>query len=526
MDHDGRVPTASHPYESRVAAAERRAAAAEKRADAEKRRADAEKRRADAEKRRADAAEAENAELKTRVAELETRVAGLEKLEDRRLFLEDRANRDSGNSSKPPSTDWPGKPVRQRSLREKTGRKPGGQPGRTGGGPRFLEEGIVESEDVLPKRCRRCHTALDGSHVEDRSRRQLIDLPETRPTVSQRYVATCRCPNCGTTTAAKAPEGFERAVQFGPRAKAEILSLRYEHHIPVKRIAAIVRDHRGLDVSTGAVVGVEERYGGKLGPVLAAIVEGLVHSGFICADETSLTVNGKMFWAHTKANEEYTLVTVDPRRNREAAMKDGVLERFHGVLVTDCCPIYFCDEIDGRHQLCNVHVLRELQAVEDRNVASDRPPDWESKAAKILRDGLRLRDEALAAGETVPESAMAALGRRLDRALRPAIERLGKPDGRLEREELALARRIDAKRDMYLLYLTDLRIPADNNIAERDHRPLKLREKISGGARSRAGAERLAAFTSYLSTARKQGLRMFDALLTLAAGKPWMPATA
>ena len=77
-----------------------------------------------------------------------------------------------------------------------------------------------------------------------------------------------------------------------------------------------------------------------------------------------------------------------------------------------------------------------------------------------------------------------------------------------------------------LRFAHDFRVPFDNNLAERDIRMVKLQQKISGCWRTREGAERFLAIRSYLSTARKQGLRPIDVLCRLAAGQPWLPQAA
>jgi len=89
----------------------------------------------------------------------------------------------------------------------------------------------------------------------------------------------------------------------------------------------------------------------------------------------------------------------------------------------------------------------------------------------------------------------------------------------------ALARRIRDRIDDYLRFATDFTVPSDNNAAEREIRMVKLRQKVSGGMRTLTGAQQFAAMRSYISTTRKQGIALLDALTQLANRKPWLPQT-
>ena len=90
----------------------------------------------------------------------------------------------------------------------------------------------------------------------------------------------------------------------------------------------------------------------------------------------------------------------------------------------------------------------------------------------------------------------------------------------------ALARRLLDRQDDYLRFTTDWRIPADNNGSERDIRMIKLRQKVSGCLRTLTGAQQFCAIRSYLSTAAKHHKRLFEVLVMLTEGRPWLPATS
>lgn len=88
-----------------------------------------------------------------------------------------------------------------------------------------------------------------------------------------------------------------------------------------------------------------------------------------------------------------------------------------------------------------------------------------------------------------------------------------------------LLQRLDDHREEVLRFSHDFRVPFDNNLAERDIRMIKIQQKISGSWRTTTGAEHFLALRAYISTARKQGHHIIDALTRLAAHDPWLPAT-
>jgi hypothetical protein len=90
----------------------------------------------------------------------------------------------------------------------------------------------------------------------------------------------------------------------------------------------------------------------------------------------------------------------------------------------------------------------------------------------------------------------------------------------------ALARRLIDRQDDYLRFTLDPRVPFDNNAAEREIRMIKLRQKVSGCLRTLTGAQQFCTIRGYLATAAKHGIHFFEALTTLAEGRPWLPDTA
>lgn len=130
---------------------------------------------------------------------------------------------------------------------------------------------------------------------------------------------------------------------------------------------------------------------------------------------------------------------------------------------------------------------------------------------------MRPRSTALALAEQV------ALFRS---AVQIGIDQTSARSSEIMRKHNALARRLRARQEDYFRFARDWRIPPDNNGSERDIRMIKLRQKVSGCLRTLTGAKQFCTIRSYLSTAAKHGQHLFDVLVMLTEGRPWLPATA
>ena len=134
--------------------------------------------------------------------------------------------------------------------------------------------------------------------------------------------------------------------------------------------------------------------------------------------------------------------------------------------------------------------------------------------------------EAIAAGaDTVDADALTIQIRRYRSAVQIGITQTADRADALACKHNALARRLLDRQDDYLRFTTDWRVPADNNGSERDIRMIKLRQKVSGCLRTLTGAKQFCTIRSYLSTAAKHGKHLFDVLVMLTEGRPWLPAT-
>jgi transposase len=468
---------------------------------------------------------AKDAEVAALQARLEASLAQLEELRAEVEALRAQLRQNPRNSSKPPSAEGLGKPA-PKSLRKKSGRRPGrpkGQPGATLAMTDRPDE-VVTHE---PGRCARCGAGLSSAPVAGAERRQVTDLPEDiRARVTEHRIISRRC-WCGTVTAGIAPPGVTAPVQYGPRVTAVCAYLWHGQFLSRGRTCQAARELFGVPVSPGAVTGMVRRVAATLGAPLEAIRTALIAAPVAHFDETGFRVAGKLAWVHCASSGKYALITVHGKRGREAMDAAGVLPAFGGIAVHDAWSPY--DTYDGvaAHALCNAHALRELQAVIDTG-----PPGqwcWAAQAADAQRKMKRLADASLATDGTLDhldQAKLATARHEYHSALLIGQRQTAARAGPLMRKHHALARRLHQRQDDYLRYTTDPQVPFDNNAAEREIRMGKLRIKVSGSMRSITGAEAFCAIRSYLSTAAKHGIGMLDALTRAASRTPWIPETA
>jgi transposase len=447
---------------------------------------------------------AENAVLKETVATLAARVAELE----RRLGL------NSANSGKPPSSDGLKKPSRTSSLREPSGKKPGGQKGHKGETLRQVAE-PDRMADHFPTVCPACGSALTKAMSTGYSARQVFDLPEPRPLVVTEHRAhTCQCGQCGERTRADFPEEVTAPAQYGPRIAAFVVYLLHYQFVPEDRLAELMADLFNVKLAAATVArmsaGCAEHFQGFVAAVLQFIKDAAVKH----LDETGFRVGGKTQWLHVACTLWLSFYRISPKRG---SLLEGVI----GIIVHDHWKPYYT-MAGVLHALCNAHHLRELQAL----VEIEKEP-WARRMQRLLRRACHATNLARDLDQPLKPALVGLIRRRYDAILADGLafhqaqpplagppatasrKRRGRPPRRTGHNLLL---RLTARKDDVLRFLTDPTVPFTNNIAEQAGRMMKLRQKISGGFRSEQGARDFAVIRSLIATAKKQGWNVIHTL--------------
>jgi transposase len=461
---------------------------------------------------------AENAQLRAMLSELQAMV---EELRVENAELKRQVGQNSRNSSKPPSSDSPFMKPAPKSLRRKSGRKPGGQPGHRGSTLALVDK-PDERKRHEPGPCLGCGAGLANAPEVGVERRQVFDLPPMRVRVIEHQLIARRCA-CGTTTCATAPEGVVAPVQYGPRITAIILYLYVGQFLSKKRTAQALAELFGTAVCEGTVATMTKRAADGLDGFLEEVTDRIAGSEVAGFDESGLRVAGTLHWVHCARTGKYTLITCHAKRGTKGIDDCGVLRRFRGVAVHDAWAPYDT-YVDAEHQLCCAHALRELAAVADTS-GPEVDWCWATQTADALVAMQKLVTDAIAAGaDAVDPDALDKQVRLYRCAVQIGITATAARGDKVMKKHNALARRLFDRQDDYLRFTADWRIPPDNNGSERDIRMIKLRQKVSGCMRTLTGAKQFCTIRSYLSTAAKHGRNFFDTLVMLAEGRPWLPA--
>ena len=462
--------------------------------------------------------DAEIAALRVRVAQAEGLVAGLR---EQVAELAARVGQNSSNSSKPPSSDGLGKPA-PKSLRQKTGRRPGRPKGQPGATMQLTDhpDRVVRHE---PSCCAGCDRDLGGAGEAGVIRRQVTEIPPVTAEVTEHQMIGRLC-ICGTVTWGRAPEGVTAPVQYGPRMAALGVYLWHGQFLSRDRAGAALGEMFGCAPSPGALAAMTAKIAGLIAPAIDAIVRALITAEVAHFDETGFRVAGKLAWVHSASSGKFVLVTVHGKRGRQGMDAAGVLPAFAGIACHDAWAPY--DGYDGvaGHALCGAHLLRELTAVTETGTADD--VIWARQAIDALLELNQAAGAARAAGhDAIDAEVLEKHGRWFREAADAGIVLNAARRSTLQRKRHALATRMRNRARDYLRFAADLRVPPDNNEAEQVIRMCKLRIKVSGCMRSMHGAEVFCAIRSYLATATRHGIGWLDALTRAVQGHPRVPGT-
>lgn len=446
-------------------------------------------------------------------------------LQEQLSALRGQLAQNSRNSSKPPSSDGYQRP-QPKSGRKNSGKKSGGQPGHKG---HTLQPAAKPDYTVLHKitlcPCG-CGSDLSRHPVIRHERRQVFDLPPQKLDVTEHVVEVKICPESGNEVHAAWPEGVSAPVQYGVRFLSWLAYLSVQQLLPVQRIGQMCEDLFGQGISDATVHAAIDKTDDSLAPFKSAVVLHIQQASVSHADESGVRVNNKLHWLHVVCTTLLTWYGIHVKRGRKAITSFGILTAFRGVLIHDCLSSYF--DLSCRHGLCNGHILRELAFIYEELLQS-----WAGAFHKLLLDMKQAVDEHKDRNTTISPQEL-SLWRRRYRALirkgRRANPPNAPPPGHKKRgrkkqtKPQNLLDRLEKYETWVLAFMHDFRVPFTNNLAEQDIRMIKVKQKISGCFRTTEGAERFLAVRSYISTVRKNGLRIFPAIVSALNGSPFIPS--
>lgn len=437
-----------------------------------------------------------------------------------------KLSKDSSTSSKPPSSDGPGRRPRGGSSRRRSGRRPGGQPGDPGTALCLVDDPAERIDIPAPVACS-CGTSVVGQPVVAVRRRQVHDLPPIPEAVVTEYAAQVKCcPGCRGSVVGQFPAGVGAPAQYGPEITTRVADVVVGHHVPVHRSTVLVAEMVGMRVSTGFAAGLRGRAAALIteGGFIEAVRTLLAGAPVVHADETFARAAGATAFVHVACTGHLTVMHTG---NRSAAAIDagGVLpELGEGqVLVRDGYAGY--SHLTGvLHAWCGAHLLRDLRGIHEADPAGQL---WAKAMADTLIEAHRIATTAREQGrDRLTDTELQIIDRLYTGAL--ARARTDNPAGTntvLAGHARTLAARFDTHRETILRFTTDLAVGFTNNLAERQVRPVKVQQRSSGGCwRTLQGLTDFATVQSYLATAAQWGITRFQALHRLFNGDgPWIP---
>jgi transposase len=368
-----------------------------------------------------------------------------------------KTRKNSNNSSLPPSKDE-NRPPRTSSLREKSGRKPGGQPGHEG---------------------------------------NTLEMTETPDEIIEHH--SCFCPECGKDVS-------ELPVKYGKSIETLIGYLSVRQYLPFKRLQEIMNDIFKVQISEGGLHLLMNRLASKGADAYEMIRQKVLQSQVIGTDETGVKINGKNHWFWTWQNNRATFIAPSTNRGTTTIIENMSGISGEAVLVHDCWKAHFQTPVKT-HQLCTAHLERETKYLEERYKVA-----WPVRFRAMLREAHKLKKQFTPVDFYSPNHLCSLLEKELDNLLSETLDPKHK-------ELIAFQKRITKYRDYVFTFLYHPNVPPDNNGSERAIRNVKVKQKISGQFKIFGAAENFAILRSIIDTAIKNNQNVVEALSVIAAYK-------
>lgn len=436
--------------------------------------------------------------------------------------LKQQLNKNSKNSSKPPSSDGFKKPV-PKSLRKPSGKKAGGQKGHLGTHLAVITE-LDETVKHMPAACEGCpHYKMCKGTACIAEKRHVIDAVVTVNVVEHQALEIPICMLHGETRKGEFPSAVKASVPYGENLQALSVALNTVGAVSVKRTHEILSGVFNIPIATGTISNMVKRCADGLSDTVDKIKQRMKDSALGHFDETGTRVDKKLWWVHNASNSECTYLDISPKRGFNGMEQCGVLPEFNGIAMHDCWASYW-NYPNVTHGVCCSHLLRELIGISENHPEQK----WAPAFIDLLLEMKKVKDKAVEKGK---DSLSYYHYHKFDKRYAELIEQARKENplpkasekkrGRRKKGKiLALVERLANYKASVCLFIKNFMVPFDNNQAERDIRMIKVKTKVSGCFRTEEGARDYLKIMSYIGTAHKQGYNAYEAIKNAISGNP------
>lgn len=446
------------------------------------------------------------AEYEEKIENLENRVTELEdeneKLKNDNYRLKKQINNDSNNSSKPPSSDI------KRNIpnnREKTTKKAGAQKGHTA---HFLSKQIIE--DKIKNGEYKTEIIHKGEIRKEYISKYILDLKIDVIAKEYRFYKD-------KNGKYNIPKEFQTDIQYGNELKTICTILNTEGIVALDRLANFVSciSHEKINISKGSIINFMKDFNKKGSYIIKNIESKILNSEIMHTDATTGRVENKNICIRTHSTEEATLLIPTYGKGKKYIEESNILNRYTGNLVHDHETVMY--NYGNKHIECNVHILRYLKG-NNENTNNK----WSLKMRSLLSELNQYRKNLKSKGiQEIEEPQLERYSIRYDEIIEEGYKENKKIKSKyLRQEEQRLLNRLKKYKENHLMFLYDFSVPFDNNLAERDLRHIKMKQKISGHFNSMEGMKIYANIKSIIGTLKKQGRNFYRAIFNIYENIP------
>ena len=400
------------------------------------------------------------------------------------VTLNERLNKNSKNSSKPPSTDQKSNTLDKKCKKRKSRighfRTP------------YPPERVDRRIGCKRKYCPHCRSRNLQQLSENPFSLQQVEIPKGKGVVTQFDCLKYKCNDCHRRSMGTLPEKIPLSA-FGPNLMAFVACLTGRFHLSKRETITLIKDLYDIDLSEGSIINVEEKVSKALENVYGKIYRYVIE-GDLCRyfDETSWRNKGKRHYAWIGTTKNAAYYRIDPHRSKEALFK--MIGKFtNRPAVTDRYSAY--NALDGPRQYCLAHLIRDFHAYSEKKGEDGKIGSLiEKELRKICKTHMKWREK------TIPKS-------HYNRSLRYSRYRLNEYllDGLAFGSDAlsGLCERLSDDFERLWTFQSIEGMDPTNNMAERDLRKLVLWRKKSYGTRSKRGQKFVERITSVVETLKK-----------------------